>query len=61
VGRYEDAIESYKPAIRTKPGLGEAYLNLGMIYLRTGDRGSALEEYKILRKPDRDTGTASLS
>jgi tetratricopeptide (TPR) repeat protein len=48
-GRFEEAIVSYKQAIRLKPSLAEAHLNLGMSYLRLGDRGSAIEEYKILR------------
>mgnify|MGYP006268701361 CR=1 FL=1 len=51
---FDEAIESYKQAIRIKPDLAEAHLNLGMVYLRTGDRGSALEEYKILRNLDKD-------
>jgi len=32
-----------------KPSLAEAHLNLGMAYLKLGDKGSAMEEYKILR------------
>jgi tetratricopeptide (TPR) repeat protein len=52
--RYDEAIASYREAARIKPGLAEAHLNLGMTYLRVGDRGSALEEYKILRNLDRE-------
>jgi len=54
MGRYDEAVESYKRAIQIKPGLAEAHLNLGMTYLRIGDRGSALEEYKILKGLDKD-------
>jgi tetratricopeptide (TPR) repeat protein len=54
MGRYEEAIESYKQAVLVKPGLPEAHLNLGMTYLRVGDRGSALEEYRILRDQDKE-------
>jgi tetratricopeptide (TPR) repeat protein len=49
IGRFEEAISSYKQAIRLKPSLAEAHLNLGMSYLKLGNKGSAIEEYKILR------------
>ena len=52
--RYEEAIESCRQAIRIKPGFAEAHIDLSMTYLRTGDRGSALWEYKILRDLDKD-------
>jgi len=52
IGRYEEAIESYKQAVLIKPNLAEAHLNLGMTFLRVGDKGSALEEYKILKDQD---------
>jgi tetratricopeptide (TPR) repeat protein len=48
--RYEDAITSYRQAIRIKPELAEAHLNLGMTYLKIGDRGGALDEYKVLKE-----------
>ena len=49
MGRFEEAISSYKLAIRLKPILAEAHLNLGMTFLKVGDRTSAVEEHKILR------------
>ncbi|MBP1696041.1 MAG: hypothetical protein H6Q41_1229, partial [Deltaproteobacteria bacterium] len=49
----EEAMDSYKQAIRLKPSLAEAHLNLGMAYLRLGDKGSAIEEYKILKELDK--------
>jgi tetratricopeptide (TPR) repeat protein len=55
MGQYEEAVESYKQAIRMKPDFVEAHLDLGMSYLRLGDRGSALEEYKILQKLNKET------
>jgi tetratricopeptide (TPR) repeat protein len=51
--RYEEAIASYRQAIRIKPELAEAHLDLGMTYLKTGDRGGALDEYKILKDLDK--------
>ena len=52
--RMEEAIASYKQAIHIKPRLAEAHLDLGMTYLRIGDRGSALEEYRILKEMDKE-------
>ncbi len=55
LGRYTEAIESYKQAIRIKPDYVEAHFNLGVAYLLIlGDRGSALDEYKILKDLDKD-------
>jgi tetratricopeptide (TPR) repeat protein len=52
LGRYLATIESYKQAIRIRPDLAEVHNNLGNNYLMTGDKGSALEEYKILKTLD---------
>jgi tetratricopeptide (TPR) repeat protein len=49
----EEAVGSYKQAIRLKSSLAEAHLNLGMAYLRLGDKGSAIDEYKILKELDK--------
>ena len=40
-GRWQDAIQAYKQAIRIKPDLADAHLGLGMAYLMTGDKNSA--------------------
>jgi len=32
----------------------ETHLNLGMTYLQMGDKGSALEEFKILKDLDKE-------
>jgi tetratricopeptide (TPR) repeat protein len=50
--RYQDAIESFKQAIRIKPDYAKAHYGLGGSYLRDGDKGSALEEYKVLKTLD---------
>jgi Flp pilus assembly protein TadD len=54
MGRLDEARDSYRQAIRLKPALARAHLNLGMIYLKMGDRASALEEYKTLKDLDKD-------
>jgi len=49
LGRYQEAAEAFKEAIRIKPNYAEAHLGLGVAYLGANDKGSALEEYKILK------------
>jgi tetratricopeptide (TPR) repeat protein len=49
---YKEAIEACKQAIRIKPDFAEAHYILGLSYLIINDRGSALEEYKILKELD---------
>ena len=51
-GELEDAIESFKQAIRIDPDDADAHYNLGIAYLGLNDRGSAMEQYKILKKLD---------
>ncbi|MEO0136971.1 MAG: tetratricopeptide repeat protein [candidate division WOR-3 bacterium] len=54
LGRYSEAIEAFRQAIRIKPDFADAHYNLGIIYLIIEDKGSALDEYKILKDLDRD-------
>jgi tetratricopeptide (TPR) repeat protein len=56
-GMHKEAIEASKQAIRIKPGMALAHYNLGLAYLSVNDRGSALEQYKILK--DLDTESAN--
>jgi tetratricopeptide (TPR) repeat protein len=49
---YKEEIESCKQAIRLDPDNAEAHFNLGIAYLCLEDNGSALEQYKILKKLD---------
>jgi len=51
-GKHEEAIKSYKQAIRLDPDYRDAHYNLGAAYLGLNDRGSAMEQYKILKKLD---------
>ena len=54
LGRYIEAIKSYKQAIRIQPEYSKAHYGLGWVYLIIGDKGSALDQYKILKKLDND-------
>jgi tetratricopeptide (TPR) repeat protein len=56
LGMYRESIEAFKQAIRIKPDDANAHYNLGVSYFMVNDRGSALEEYKILKKLDLDQG-----
>ncbi|MCX5633376.1 MAG: tetratricopeptide repeat protein [Phycisphaerae bacterium] len=54
LGRYQEAIEAYKQAIRIKPDFAEAYLCLGATYGKLGRYQDEIESYKqaIRIKPD---------
>jgi len=54
LGRYQDAIESYKQAIRIEPDYAVAHYNLGVTYGSLGRYQDAIESYKqaIRIKPD---------
>ena len=52
--RYTEAIEPFKQAIRIKPEDAKAHFCLGLVYSLVDDKGSALEEYKILKDLDKD-------
>ena len=54
MGLFEEAVESYKRAVRLKPLLPETHLNLGITYLQMADKGSALGEFKILKDLDKE-------
>ena len=48
----EDAIEAWKQVIRIDPNNATAHVNLGNAYVCLNDRGSALEQHKILKSID---------
>ena len=52
LSRWQEAIVAFKQAIRIQPDFVGAHYSLGLAYLITGDKGSALEEYKILKTLD---------
>jgi Flp pilus assembly protein TadD len=54
LGRYKEAIEVFKKAVSLTPNDANAHFGLGLSYLSTGNRGPALDEYKILKTLDED-------
>ncbi|MGD0077610.1 MAG: tetratricopeptide repeat protein [Sedimentisphaerales bacterium] len=54
LGRWQEAIEADKQAIKIKPGFAEAHCNLGNAYRELGRYRDAIESYKqaIRIKPD---------
>ena len=48
-GMYKEAVESLKQVLRIKPDSVAAHYYLGLAYAILNDRGSALEQYKILK------------
>ena len=56
LGRHTEAIGAYKEAIRIKPDHAKAHFNLGLAYLVVDDKGSALEQYKIVKELDKEKG-----
>ena len=51
--KWKEEIEAYKQAIKIDPDYADAHYNLGIAYaLLINDRGSALEQYKILKSLD---------
>ena len=45
--RYEDAMDSFRHAIRLNPNYAAAYNNLGNAHKERGDIAAALENYRI--------------
>ncbi|MGD0786228.1 MAG: tetratricopeptide repeat protein, partial [Sedimentisphaerales bacterium] len=46
LGRYDEAIEYYKQAIKTEPGYAAAYNNLGVAYSSIGRYKDAIDTFK---------------
>ena len=47
--RSDEAIAAFKQAIRINPEFALAHIRLGFEYVWTGNKGAALDEYKILK------------
>ena len=50
--RGRNKVVAYKQIIRINPDDADAHYHLGIIYCGLDDRGSAMEQYKILKKLD---------
>ncbi len=50
--KCRQAIASIKQTLHDKPDLAIARYDLGMLYLKTGDRGAAIQQYRQLMKYD---------
>lgn len=48
LGRNEDAVQTLGRAVAIAPNSVEAHYNLGLIFIRVGDKESAMREYTIL-------------
>ena len=46
--QFKEAVEPFKHAIALAPQ-GSMYLNLGLTYLKLGDKQSAMEQYRLLK------------
>lgn len=46
--RFREAVEPFKQAIAIAPQ-GSLYFNLGLTYLKLGDKTSAMEQYRLLK------------
>jgi tetratricopeptide (TPR) repeat protein len=53
-GKPREAIYHYSQALRIKPDFAQARFSLGLAYWMIGDRGSALEELRILKMNNPD-------
>ena len=49
---YAGEIETYKQEVEKNPDDAEAHCGLGLAYVPLKDRGSALEQYEILKSLD---------
>ncbi|HSB12380.1 MAG TPA: TonB family protein [Blastocatellia bacterium] len=47
--QFQEAVEPFKQAIALAPQ-GSLYFNLGLTYLKLGDKSSAMEQYRLLKE-----------
>lgn len=50
--RYDEALESYRNAIKFRPRLASAYLNLGYVYNLLNEKEKAIEMYQLCASID---------
>jgi len=49
LGKWKEAVAAHQEAVRLNPNYGGAHYNLGVDYLKTGDKKAATEQYEKLR------------
>jgi len=54
LGRNNEALEVCRKAVQIKPKYAQAHYALALIYLKLGDKASALKEWEVLKRLDRD-------
>ncbi|UCE67960.1 MAG: tetratricopeptide repeat protein [Candidatus Zixiibacteriota bacterium] len=54
--RYEEALRAFKASVQAKPDDANIHYSLALMYLLTGDKNAALNEYRILKSLDADLG-----
>ena len=52
--RTKEALGAFKQAVKINPKYADAHFSLGISFLIIKDKGSALEEYKILKELDKE-------
>jgi len=54
--RYEDALRAFKASVRARPDDADVRYGLGLMYLLTGDKNAAMNEYRILKSLNANLG-----
>ena len=57
-GKSGIGVELILKSLSIRPDYFDAHFNLGINHLRIGDRGAALDEYKILKELDKERANA---
>jgi tetratricopeptide (TPR) repeat protein len=53
---YEDAIKAFQASLRADPNDAETHYSLGLMFLLTGKKDAAMEEYRLLKTLDDELG-----
>ena len=52
--RWQDSVSSNISALELDPEHSRSHFQLGMTYLKMDDKGSAFDEYKVLKTQDKN-------